>query len=121
MIELNDFADHFKHMSNSPYPSSFDEDDNIQRDEIINIDILDSPFTLDEIYKSILMLKRNKSADLSNSNVANTFIDWKHFISPYFVSSIFNHIYDNGEYPAAWSKGIVHLHKKGALRLITVG
>ena len=57
-------------------------------------------------------MSRHKSCDISG-NVADFFIDAKMFIAPYLVT-IFNHIFDNGINPEAWTKGvIVPIHKKG--------
>ena len=58
------------------------------------------------------MLHRHKSADITK-NVADFFIDSKHFIAPYLVK-LFNYIYDKGEYPESWTEGIiVPIFKKG--------
>ena len=51
------------------------------------------------------MLNRHKSADITK-NVADFFIDSKDFIAPYLVR-IFNYIYEKGEYPESWSKGMI--------------
>ena len=73
---------------------------------------LDTPITIDEIIKVLSQLKHNKSADL-NGVVADVFIESKQFISP-FLCSIFNHIFNTGIYPEAWSKGaIIPIYKKG--------
>lgn len=58
------------------------------------------------------MLHRHKSAYITK-NVSDFFKDSKCFIAPYLVE-IFNHIYDTGEYPELWTKGIfVPIFKKG--------
>ena len=57
-------------------------------------------------------MNRHKSCDL-DKNVADFFIDSRHFIVPYLVT-IFNNIFDSGLYPQAWCNGIiVPIHKKG--------
>jgi hypothetical protein len=77
-----------------------------------NCDMLDCPFTVDEIAKTISSLKRHKSSDFEN-NVADFFIESNYFIAPYLVT-IFNCIYDSHTYPESWSKGvIVPIYKKG--------
>ena len=99
-------------MSNSPHPSTFSADDYVYRDQTVHIDILDCPFSVEEICKTISMLHRHKSADITK-NVADFFIDSKHFIAPYLVK-LFNYIYDKGEYPESWTEGIiVPIFKKG--------
>ena len=110
--EFNNFVDHFKNVSNMPHSSTFDRDEiNDSDDNNVSIEMLDRPFSSDEIIKTINMLHRHKSADISG-NVADFFIDSKEFIVPY-LSKLFNFIYDNGVYPELWTKGlIVPIHKK---------
>jgi len=87
-------------------------DCNYEAHEDIIIDSLDRNFSVDEICKTISVMSRYKSCDLSG-NVADFFIDAKDFIAPYLMC-IFNHIFDTGIYPEEWSKGvIVPIHKKG--------
>ena len=52
-------------------------------------------------------MNRNKSSDVEG-NIADFFIDGKDFISPY-LTSIFNFIYNSGNYPDAWTKGSMTL------------
>ena len=111
-VNIDDCVKHFKDISNTPHHSSFDNNDFVSRDEPLNVDALDCPFTITEILKTISNLKRHKSPDMQN-NVADFFIDSKDFISPYLVK-IFNYIYDKGIYPESWCKGvIVPIFKKG--------
>lgn len=106
------FFYHFTNVSNSPHPSTFGDEDDDYSNEEVNIEMLDCPFSVEEICKTISMLNRHKSADITN-NVADFFIDSKNFIAPYLVQ-LFNHIYDTGEYPESWTKGIiVPIFKKG--------
>ena len=98
-------------MSATPNASTFNNED-VNDSENISVESLDCAFTLDEICNTISSMSRHKSCDISG-NVADFFIDAKMFIAPYLVT-IFNHIFDNGIYPEAWTKGvIVPIHKKG--------
>ena len=85
------------------------------REDKLQIEELDRPFTSAEISKTISSLQRHKSSDFSN-NVSDFFIDANHFISPYLVN-VFNKIFDTGTYPDTWCRGvIVPIHKKGDTR-----
>ena len=112
-ITMDDFVRHFTNISNTPHNSNFDMNDyNFDNQDLSSIPLLDDPFTISEVRKTLSRLKRNKSCDLNN-NVADFFIDANEFISPY-LCTIFNVIYDSGIYPEAWSKGaIVPILKKG--------
>ena len=111
-LSVDDFAQYFSNISNNQETQnlrqSYDFDSNSQ--EII--EALDRDITTDEIKKVISSMNRNKSSDVEG-NIADFFIDGKDFISPY-LTSIFNFIYNSGNYPDAWTKGsIVPLFKKG--------
>ena len=111
-VGLDEFVQYFSSVSNTPHIQFDSNNYDNYRHESINIDLLDAPFTIDEIHKTISTLKRNKSSDLNNI-VADFFIDAKAFISPY-LCTIFNYIFDSGVYPQAWCKGvIIPIFKKG--------
>ena len=111
--DLNDFVGYFSDLSNTPHEQErTGNDQNLDSDSTENIEMLDQPFSIDEIKKTISTLKRNKSCDLDN-NVADFFIDTKDFIY-HFLCLIFDKIYDTGIYPDSWTKGIiVPIFKKG--------
>ena len=78
-------------MSNTPHEQKRSvNDQNLDNDSTENIEVLDQPFSIGEIKKTISTLKRNKSCDLDNT-VADFFIDTKDFISHY-LCLIFNKI-----------------------------
>jgi hypothetical protein len=111
-LNVNDFKEYFETMSNTPHKQYDAESFFHQRDNVLQIDMLDKPIMIEEVIKTIKQLKRNKCSDI-DGNVADFFIDTKEFISPY-LCTIFNIIYDSGIYPEAWSKGyIVPIFKKG--------
>ena len=84
-------------MSSTPHPSNLNPQEYEPREESVNIDELDCPFTNAEIIKTLTTLKRHKSPDM-NDNVADFFIDSKDFIAPY-ICNLFNHVYKSGVYP----------------------
>lgn len=108
-INLDEFSRYFENIYNTPHNEYNSETFTY---EVLHVDQLDSPFTIDEIQKKTLRcLERNNSSDLNNI-VADFFIDANTFISPY-LCIIFNKIFDTGIYPQSWSKGfIVPVFKK---------
>ena len=109
---MTDFLNHFKTISNTPHDHINVDNQPVSLDDTVNIEQLDTPFSVDEINKTISSLNRNKSADCCN-NVADFFIESNSFISPY-LCLIFNKIYESGTYPDSWCNGvIVPIHKKG--------
>lgn len=114
-VELNDFVKQFSNLNTlnvNASDNAFSDITSDQRDTPLCIDQLDSPFTTEEIKKTIISLKRNKSADLENI-VSDFFIDSIDFIAPHLVT-LFNNIFDSGIYPESWSKGsITPIFKKG--------
>ena len=111
-INLSDFVQHFKQLSDIWNESNFRSDAQVINSENISIDELDCPFTTVEISNTLNSMSKYKSADYEN-NVADFFINSQEFISPY-LADIFNYIYDNGSYPDSWHTGvIIHVHKKG--------
>ena len=96
-VNMDDFVRHFTNISNTPHASHFDANNyNLDHQDIYYILLLDDPFTISEIRKTLACLKRNKSCDLNN-NVADFFIDANDFMSPY-LCTIFNNINDSGIY-----------------------
>ena len=82
-MTVEDFITHFRNVSSTPHPSNFNPQEYEPREESVNIDELDCPFTNAEIIKTLTSLKRHKSPDM-NDNVADFFIDSKdllHLIS----------------------------------------
>lgn len=72
-----------------------------------NNDTLNEPFTVNEIKKSILNLKNNKTPSLFD-NVLNEYL--KYCNSEDFmlvICKLFNIILDSGIFPEVWSKGII--------------
>jgi hypothetical protein len=104
---------HFDNVSNIPHPhdAHIDIIDEDMCHGQVN-DSLDQPITAGEILKCIHSLKRNKAPGLDGIP-GEFFIDCSELIVPYLVH-IFNYIFDSGEYPEIWSKGvIVPIPKKG--------
>ena len=110
-VSLNDFAEHFKHISNSPHSDRVFEVPDFESQNI-EIEVLDQPISVDEISKAIDSLKRGKSPGIDGL-LGDFFKDAKSFILPY-LHKVYNNIFDSGVYPEIWSKGlIVPIPKKG--------
>ena len=111
-ISLEDFKNYFENVSNEQHGNFNFEDVQPDGDVLFIVEYLDQVITVDEVKKTIQSMKRFKSCDFDN-NVADFFIDANSVISPY-LCTIFNYIFDNGNYPEAWFKGvIVPVFKKG--------
>ena len=66
------FVNHFSNISNEAQGQFNIGDHNTNRNDSVDIGMLDCPITTEEINKTISMLKRNKSSDIEN-NVADFF------------------------------------------------
>lgn len=111
-LDMQRFVTHFSDNSNNTNGHLFSSSNDDIRTDTLNIELLDTAITVQEVQKTISKLKRYKSSDIDN-NVADFFIDANLFISPY-LCLIFNNIFNSGVYPEAWTKGvIVPIHKKG--------
>ena len=78
----------------------------------ISVDIYDSPITETEVVLSLKKLKNNKAAGIDG--IASEFYKYiaDELAMPF--CSIFNYIFDKGEYPTQWAEGLINaLHKKG--------
>ena len=85
-ISPEDLFNYFCNVSNNPNDSSYRDtnDCNYELHEDIIIDSLDRNFSVDEICKTISVMSRYKSCDLSG-NVADFFIDAKFYCSVFDV------------------------------------
>ena len=102
-LTLDDLHDYFKSMfGEAPTGHHFDE--NIFNKTQSN-DELDSSFTETELRKVIFSLHNNKlpGVDSVTSEILKSAYD---FISP-FLLSLYNRMFNTGEYPRAWGEGII--------------
>ena len=73
------------------------------------IEGLDSPISEEEVRKAIGHLKLNKSPGILAEMRKNSL---EYILS--FLVLLFNHVFDTGRYPSAWSGAIiVPIHKSG--------
>ena len=109
-LTLDDLHDYFKSMfGEAPTGHHFDEN---TFNETQSNDELDSSFTETELRKVIFSLHNNKSPGLDSltSEILKSAYD---FISP-FLLSLYNRMFNTGEYPRAWGEGIISpIFKKG--------
>ena len=108
-VSIEQFAEHFKNLSNNSTNQNFEFDiDDFETE----IEELDKEISLDEIKKVIMSLKRGKSPGFDGI-VSDFFIDAEDFIAPYLLQ-VYNQIFNNAIYPESWTQGlIVPIHKKG--------
>ena len=79
------------------------------------IEGLDSPISEEEVRKAIGHLKLNKSPGILAEMRKNSL---EYILS--FLVLLFNHVFDTGRYPSAWSGAIiVAIHKK-ATKIIQI-
>ena len=116
-VPLNELKEHFEKLSTKPVDESDEAiEDNLQtllaifEDKEITNSVLNSNFTIEELYKIIKKLKPNKSAGpdgIINEVIIHTFDKLKTF-----WCSLFNRILHTAELPAAWLNGsIVPIYK----------
>ena len=87
-----------------------EHNDHIQE---IDFDICNAPITEDEIQIHLSKLKNNKSAGIDG--ISGEFIKTAadELGKPLLI--LFNHIFDNRDFPKKWAEGIIHpIHKKGS-------
>lgn len=92
-ISLNEFAEHFKNISNSPHSDRVFEVPDFESQNI-EIESLDEPISAEEISKAIDSLKRGKSPGIDGI-LGDFFKDAKSFIVPY-LHTVYNNIFDSG-------------------------
>ena len=112
---LESLYKHFENVNNDE--SHDDEDPNINLEDLILDEdpILNAPFTLQEIQKSIKKLNSNKSPGLDN--IKNEYIKYsQEKLLPVYVN-LFNKILELGIFPNKWSSGvIIPIYKKNGAR-----
>ena len=110
-VTLEDFAEHFKNLSNNRNAQQSFESGEFENQNI-EIEELDRPISLSEIRYAINTLKRGKSPGFDGL-ISDFFIDAKDFIAP-FLLKMYNVIFESAIYPESCAKGlIVPIHKKG--------
>ena len=118
-LTVEDLHDHFKSMFGEVSEEHVFNENTLNQMEF-NED-LDVNFTESELRKVIFSLNNNKSpgTDSLTSEILKSAYD---FISP-FLLSLYNRMFNSGEYPRAWGEGIVSpIFKKGdiTMQAITV-
>lgn len=109
-LTVEDLHDHFKSVFGEE-PAENDFNENIFNQTEFNED-LDVSFTESELRKVIFSLNNNKSPGIDSltSEILKAAYD---FISP-FLLSLYNRMFNSGEYPRAWGEGIISpIFKKG--------
>ena len=116
-ISPEEFLNHFRNVFSDS--DEFSNDD-VERLELINdttnvdVDLLDSDISLNEVTRAISSLKRGKSGGCDNL-LPEMFIECSNHLSP-LLCRLFNHMYSNCIYPRSWTNGIiVPVPKKGDL------
>ena len=90
--------------------SNNDVDD--QRDTYVYISDLDDQITTNEVRQAIRRLKAGKACGLDDI-LAEFIKSAEHVVIP-FLTKLFNHIFNTGNFPESWSKAvIIPLFKKG--------
>ena len=81
-------------------------------DDPPDTECLDKPIDADEIIRAVKHLKANKPPGLDGILAEMITYSLEQTLS--FLTKLFNHIFDTGQYPNAWSGGIiVPIHKSG--------
>lgn len=102
--------DHFKKL-NQEDASAADEVNLNGHLQPNNNDILEAPFTPEEIVKVIKTLKNNKSVGIDG--IMNEYIKATQALMVKVYTKLFNNILDTGELPSSWLTGlIVPIYKK---------
>ena len=116
-LSADDFLTHFNNLfSADDMFNNLDINDRLSAADTIfnNVEQLDCLFTLEDVSKAILSLKRQKSAG-ADLLLPEMFIEGVDILSP-VLCKLFNHMFENGIYPDSWTKGIiVPVPKKGNL------
>ncbi|MCU7801012.1 MAG: hypothetical protein KZQ70_12955 [gamma proteobacterium symbiont of Lucinoma myriamae] len=121
-ITADDFFEHFKdiYCDSEKFNVNYVEeiinqmntDDNFNVQINIATEALDAVITVQDVYKAITKLKRNKSPGI-DLLPPELFLDSSDLICP-LLAKLFNHLFDNHLYPESWTKGIiVPVPKKG--------
>jgi exonuclease III len=108
---LKDGFDHFKSLSESCSADGFQGSDATASNDVV-FEELDTEISIDEIQKSISLLKRNKSHG-SDGMLNEFFIECTDFLLP-ILHKMFNCILMTGIFPSSWSSAvIIPIFKKG--------
>lgn len=114
--ELDDLFNFFRDINNAPN----DEGDTELTDpngyfDVRNDDMLNRPFTSDEISKSIKDLKNNKSCGIDE--ISNEFLKTGCDVILPTLVLLFNRVLETGEIPELWLNGVViPIFKKGDVK-----
>ena len=97
------FSDMNKNISN-PSENQFEDQNNITND------IINGPFTYDEIKKHTNALKKNKSPGVDY--ILNEFIKYCPENLIYVIVNLFNIVLESGVIPSEWTIGIIKVYIK---------
>jgi hypothetical protein len=103
-IATEAFHEHFSKL-NENIANDAPDDFNVSNVSANNID-LDKPFTVEEIRRSIRLLKNNKASS-SFDDVLNEYLKYAPDNMYEIFCYLFNIILDSGIFPEVWSKGII--------------
>jgi hypothetical protein len=98
---------------------SFDSDlsdKNVGDAELLTHEICNSPITLEEIETHLKNLKNRKAAGADG--FSGEFLKYVSDDLGQILYSLFNGIFDRGEWPTKWAEGIIHpVHKKASVNV----
>lgn len=110
-ISAQDWVNHFKAELNPGEPMTRPEWEINDEENEDKIDIIDEPFTSEEVYQAIVELKNGKAAGRDGilaemiKGVQNTVVA--------LLTFLFQKIYDTANYPAMWVEALIHtIYKK---------
>ena len=109
---LLDLANHFRELNVTHENDTIPENDPVDTIVIDDLGILDAPFTEEEVMKTISKLKNGKSP--GEDLILNEFIKKSANTLLPFYTNLFNTVFETGEFPEAWTTGvIIPIFKKG--------
>ena len=109
LISTNEWFTHFKNVLGGDTNQDKGEEDYADPP---GIEGLDSPISEEEVKNAIGQLKLNKSPGPDGILAEMLKNSLEHILSPLVL--LFNHVFDTGQYPSAWSGAIiVPIHKSG--------
>ena len=121
--DLNTFHLYFEQQSHPPSRDFFDvehidyitnsiQSSNYVCNNHISQQICDSKITMAEVSMHLRKLKNNKASGIDGIPAEFYKYASEKLISPF--CSVFNYVFESGEYPTQWSEGLIKaLHKKG--------
>ena len=109
---LTDLTKHFKDLNITHENDNLPENDYLDTVVVENTEMLDSPFTENEVMKAISSLKNQKAP--GEDYILNEYIKLTSNVLTKFYTNLFNTVFETGVVPESWTTGlIVPIYKKG--------